>query len=133
MKSLALAALLLATSCTSAATVVSRDVEDRVTVTHGLYGQAVAWGDGGEGDGPFALSTNLDVSADASSSVLLATDPVGFFQLALDAGTYQICTAWQDCHEFAVPASGVIRIDYQFGVDTGWHEVTAGSRPDAGP
>lgn len=122
-------------SCGSAV-VVSRDVEDRVTIADGVYGQAVIFDDSGDVTGPFALTKiELDVTdTNTSASISVVTDDVGFYQLELAPGSYQICTTWLECSvpPFTVPADGVVRIDYDGGAPERWHKVTVESGPDAG-
>jgi hypothetical protein len=135
MRALGFVAFGLATACdTGSAVVVSRDIDGRVDIGHGVYGQTVIWGGDNEDDGPFALGkVELAVTAvNAGGSAKVTTDDVGFYELALDTGTYDMCTSWLECRRFDVPASGVIRFDYD-GSQTGWHTVmpTAGG-PDAG-
>jgi hypothetical protein len=132
MKRLLLVLVSLSATCTPSRGIVSRDVEARVTVTHGVYGQTVIWND--SDDGPYALvDYEFDVTAtNATSPAPVISDDVGFYQLELDAGSYRICTAWSDCGTFTVPATGVVRFDYDGSSALGWHDVTVPGGPDAG-
>jgi hypothetical protein len=122
----------LSVTCSPAQTIVDRDVEARVTVTHGVYGQTVIWND--DDDGPYPLvDYEFDVTAtNATAPAPVISDDVGFYQLELDAGSYRICTTWSECGTFTVPATGVVRFDYDGSHAQGWHDVTVTGGPDAG-
>lgn len=100
---------------------VDEDVEDRLTITQGVYGQTTLRDD--VGDNPReAIEMTLTVSAgtlDANTKLGDVTSgDQGFYEYPLDAGDYVICTSFQRCTTFSVAAAQRVRLDYR--LDDSW-------------
>ncbi|WP_426749677.1 carboxypeptidase regulatory-like domain-containing protein [Myxococcus sp. Y35] len=44
----------------------------------------------------------------------------GFYEAALEPGSYRICTSFERCTDFSVGAGEVVRRDYEMSVGPGW-------------
>ena len=93
---------------------LDRDIEGKVTIQQGVYGQLVDGCDtSGCQDQPASGETVTVYAASASHEYATASaDGDGFYEIRLDTGDYTICT--YACTEVTVP-SGVVRYDWTSG------------------
>jgi hypothetical protein len=100
------------------------NIESRVTITRGVYGQAAAFDDEEPG-GPPQYYPGLTVSRFASASDVKTplastqSDDRGFYQLEINDPTFTICLFFQDgslsaCASADTPQAPV-RVDYGIG------------------
>jgi hypothetical protein len=101
------------------------DIEDRVTIEQGVYGQLTTYND----TAPILATTYLSwpvrvYSAPRGTSEPLATtesDERGFYEVALAPGAYEVCVSDRQCHAFTLLAGQRLRLDYQSPFDR-WQE-----------
>lgn len=94
---------------------LDRNVEGKVTIDQGVYGQLVQGCDtSGCQDQP-ASHEHVVVYAASNSDIFASadTDGDGFYEIALPAGDYTICT--YSCTEISVPDRSTIRYDWTSG------------------
>ena len=123
------ALLLLAMSgigCDDDSPNIDRDVEKRLTIATGVYGQTTSQDD--VGDHPVQYNRmDLSVFATDGDTALetVPSDDVGFYEIPLPPGDYSICTSFQRCADFRVQSGQCVRLDYEYGVGPGWAPATA--------
>ena len=120
-----------ASACGSSDKVVDRNVEKRLTITQGLYGQATAYTAGASeeplvyipGEELIVFPGNQPVTADSVVLASTKSDDHGFFQIQLDAGTYFLCTSFRRCVNPSVRAGECVRYDFDYGDAEAWSYV----------
>ena len=105
----------------NAAAEIDRRVEDRLTISTGVYGQTTAQDDVGNDPVEYNPMT-LSVSARGDSTPLaeVTSDDNGFYEIPLSPGNYSICTSFGRCTDFEVGEGQCVRLDYEFSVGPGW-------------
>ncbi len=133
MKQMLIGCCLLAlcgSGCTSAgASGVDRNVEMRLTISSGVYGQTTSQDDVGD-HAPEFNSMEMSVFQSESGDAPIAkakSDEVGFYEVALQPGDYSICTSFARCSTFRVEQDQCVRLDYEFSAAIGW--ATAETSP----
>lgn len=93
---------------------LDRDIEGKVTIQQGVYGQLVAkCGTSGCEDQPASGQHVTMYAASANGSYANATaDGDGFYEIEVPAGDYTMCTS--SCTQITVPA-GIVRYDWVSG------------------
>ena len=102
---------------------LDRNIEGKVTIHQGVYGQLVQGCDtSGCQDQPADGETVTVYAASASNEYATATaDADGFYEIRLDAGDYTLCT--YSCTEVTVP-NGLVRYDWTSGPGGGqWQRM----------
>jgi hypothetical protein len=110
------------------------DIEDRVTISQGVYGQTLTRNK--PDSAPFyagriyVLAYSDDETGEADESyayVLSGTE--GLYQIQLNPGSFYLCAADSlasqaefDCTEVEVPSGQRVRMDYCGGAGVGWPE-----------
>jgi hypothetical protein len=120
---LSCAALLSGLACTS----VDPIVEDRLTISSGIYGQTTSLDDVGD-HSPEYMSMELTVTPSSDDGARVSTvrsDEAGFFESELLPGSYSICTTFGRCADFDVQPGQCVRLDYEFGPGPGWSQSTS--------
>ena len=101
-----------------------RNIESRVTISQGVYGQTVSYDDAAPVSHDY-LTGNLKVfTAPRNDSPAVAettSDDHGFYEVELAPGDYEICINGNLCHAFTVAAQSRVRLDYQ-SFEPGWWE-----------
>jgi hypothetical protein len=103
--------------------VIDRKVEDRLTLSGGIYGQTTAQDDVGAYNPVEYLSMSIGVFAHFGKGSALTTvqsDEVGFYQIPLAPGAYSLCTSFKRCTKVRVKAGECTRLDYEFSLSIGW-------------
>ncbi len=108
------------------------DVDGDVSIAQGVYGQVLFEDD--VGDPPetgvlqgFTVQIFFEAphpSANPETVVpLIATETneKGFYEIPLQKDDYCICTGFLRCGNFILAEGEVKRIDYTFGLPSGWH------------
>ena len=108
-------------------------VEDRLTVSQGIYGQTTSHDD--IGYNPVVVNSdftvlaytseppqNLDGAQPFASDV---SDERGFYELSLQPGEYWICTTFGRCIQLDL-GTELLRLDYEFGAGPGWSVPVSG-------
>jgi hypothetical protein len=100
---------------------LDRNIEGKVTISQGVYGQLVDGCDTtGCQDQPASGEQVTVYAASASSRYASATaDGDGFYEIELEAGDYTLCT--YSCTEVSVP-DGLVRYDWTSGPGGGHWE-----------
>ena len=116
MRLLGLSLLALA-GCTG----VDRNVEPRVTITAGIYGQTTIRNDEGYDTSPKYLT--MDVSLlrlDGTPVASVTSGEQGFYELAAEPADYQLCTSHPRCTNLTLVAEQRVRCDWESGVAARW-------------
>jgi hypothetical protein len=100
------------------------DVESRISIKSGVYGQTMrATRVDSDAPEPFPLALDI-VSTIGDILITVATvssDKDGFYELDLPPGGYAICvSSFGNCQELRVQADQCVRFDYEFGAPAGW-------------
>jgi len=109
---------------------IDRHVEDRVTLSTGVYGQTTSQDD--IGDSPVKYKQMmLSVSAGAGDPPLATqtSDGVGFYEFPLTPGDYSLCTSFGRCTALHVETGQCVRLDYEFSEGPGWSAPVVGVCP----
>ena len=103
----------------------SRDVEGKVTLSQGVYGQITTGTDTGSSDDMYLPGVPVSLLSEDGTQTLTATtsDDQGFYQVRATVGMHQICgivlqETW--CQTFYIP-SGLRRIDAKFTRTLFWY------------
>lgn len=109
---------------------VDRNIEGRVTLSQGVYGQTIDYNDVAPGSFEY-MSEKLRVFAaprgDSAAIAETTSDDRGFYEIQLETGDFEICiNADRTCHAFTIAEQARIRLDYQ-SFEPGWWE---GQIPD---
>ena len=109
---------------------IDRDVENRLTISSGVYGQTTAQDDVGVNPVEYNRMT-LSVSSQGDSAHLaeVTSDDIGFYEIPLSVGSYAICTSFGRCADFEVVVGQCVRLDYEFSVGPGWETAKPISCP----
>lgn len=103
-------------------------VEDLLTISQGVYGQATSVDDvcTPTCERNYATMTfNVHSATDPSlPGVEVKTGERGFYEVALDVGSYEICTSFGRCKQFVVQPQQLVRLDYEFSNGPGWSSPT---------
>jgi hypothetical protein len=70
----------------------------------------------------FTTQPSHDPEDGAKPDFHAETDAIGYYEIALDAGHYVICTSFRRCTELDLDGKNVHRLDYDFSVGPGWSE-----------
>ena len=103
---------------------LDRNIEGRVTIQQGVYGQLVQGCDtSGCQDQPAAGEHVVVYAASESSAFASAdADGDGFYEIALPAGDYTLCT--YNCTQITVPDHALVRYDWTSGPGGGrWQRL----------
>jgi hypothetical protein len=123
-------ALLLALSASAAcATTDLIDPDEVVTIQQGLYGLTISGCDTTGCTVSAYENAPITVTAAGATSPLLTTtsDDEGFFELALPAGSYELCV--HSCIDVTITEGQRVRLDFESGPGGGiWCDDT-GCRP----
>lgn len=88
---------------------IDRQVENRLTISSGVYGQTTSVDDVGPSEAEyFRMSLHVSAQGDWTSRATITSNEVGFYQAPLPAGAYSICTSFDRCTDFEV-AEGQMR------------------------
>jgi hypothetical protein len=101
---------------------IDRNVETKLTITSGVYGQTTSQDDVGD-HAPEYKSMQVNVFSSSSDEAPLATatsDEVGFYEIALLPGDYSMCTVFGRCRDFRADQGQCVRLDYEYSVGPGW-------------
>ena len=105
---------------------VDRNVEGRLTITQGVYGQTTSQDD--VGDNPvqyYSMNLAIFPKGETTNPINTVTsDAQGFYQLGLDPGAYSLCTSFNRCTNVELKAGECVRLDYSFSIALGWSEAT---------
>ena len=113
--------VLLALGCGGAPS-IDRQVETRLTITSGVYGQTTSVDDVGPSS-PEYFPMTLSVFNSQDQDIALASarsDEVGFYQIQLSPDNYTICTSFDRCTALLVLTGQCTRLDYEFSDRLGW-------------
>lgn len=110
---------------------IDRRVEQFVTITRGIYGQATFIDDMGSDDADYLPGLRIDVfpappivpaPGDDLGLPVASTESGwhGFYELTLEPGEYVACTAFRDCAAVTIGEGGLARLDYEVGPGPGW-------------
>ncbi len=118
MKYLVLIALL------SSACGVDRNIENDITIDHGVYGLLVKGCDTSGCVDQVDGNEQVMIFAPGQTGAFMtvASDGNGVYQAALPPDTYQVCT--YSCTQVTVPSGGIIRADWTSGPGGGNWNVT---------
>jgi hypothetical protein len=103
---------------------LDRNIEGRVTIQQGVYGQLVQGCDSSGCQDQPAAGEHVVVYAASQSSVYASADADGdgFYQVELPAGDYTLCT--YSCTEISVPDHALVRYDWTSGPGGGrWERL----------
>lgn len=109
---------------------VDRNVERRLTITQGLYGQATSYDASSSeplvyvpGEELLVFPGTQPVVADSVALASARSDNHGFFQFQLDVGSYFLCTSFRRCVNPIVGTGECIRYDFDVGAAESWAYV----------
>jgi hypothetical protein len=110
---------------------IDRDVEARLTISQGVYGQTTLWDDVDNPRNPPVEYFPMDISvshADEAGPAIAAvkSDEVGFYEIYLDPGAYKLCTSSDHCTQFRLDSGDCARLDYEYDSSmhtNGWAEA----------
>jgi hypothetical protein len=107
---------------------LDRNIEGKVTIQQGIYGQLVEGCDtSGCEDQPASGESVTVYAASASYSYASATaDGDGFYEIELPAGDYTVCT--YSCTQVSVP-TGIVRYDWTSGPGGGQWKLAHSTAP----
>src|ERR1700737_3440396 len=94
---LALVSALAIAACGGTTTAVDRNIGPRVTVATGVYGQTTEYDDVGAQNMPVYKMDLRLVGADGATVKTMTSGDRGFYEVAVDAGAYRICTSFDRC------------------------------------
>lgn len=103
---------------------LDRNIDGKVTIDQGVYGQLITGCDtSGCQDQPAAGEHVVVYAASQSSTYASAdADTDGFYEIALPAGDYTLCT--YSCTEITVPDRSTVRYDWTSGPGGGrWERL----------
>jgi hypothetical protein len=110
--------LLFLSACSTG---VDRNVESKVTITTGVYGQTTEVDDVGTHPSPTYHTMQIELQHPDSAPVASATSgEQGFYELAAEPADYRICTTFGRCLAITVVAGQRLRCDYEFSIGPGW-------------
>src|SRR5437870_1865164 len=108
--------LLVAAACG-----VDRDVEHRVTITTGVYGQTTSSSDVGSDRGPHYYQMDIELRDHTDARLAQArSGEQGFYELAAVPADYRICSSFGRCTDITIAANQRLRCDYEFTLGGGW-------------
>ena len=109
-------------SCGAANTGIGRQVETRLTINSGVYGQTTSVDDvGNHSPEPCPMTLSVFNSQDHNIAFASArSDQAGLYQIQLSPGDYTICTSFGRCTALPVLTGQCTRLDYEFSVGPGW-------------
>lgn len=116
-------AIVFVSLCACNSTDFRTDIEDRVTIAHGVYGQTLSVpADKGAGtlywSGLYVYV--LPDATDDEPYYAVRSGTEGLYQMSLDEGTYTLCTEQGDCTAIAIAPDARLRVDYWGGAGMGW-------------
>jgi hypothetical protein len=127
---------LAALGCGGGGEGIDRHVEDLVTIDQGIYGQITSADDVGDADHAYLAGFGVDVYTIPDGTVLgtplantVSGQERGYYELALDAGDWLVCTRFQRCVIVTVAAGQRLRLDYEFSNAPGWSRGTPWEPP----
>src|SRR6266513_1535567 len=103
----------------AAACGVDRDIEHRLTITTGVYGQTTSFNDVGANMSPKYYQ--MDIELRGRDDVHLANTrsaDQGFYEIATAPGPYRICTSFGRCTNIDIAVDQRLRCDYEFGLSS---------------
>lgn len=114
-------------ACSEASPGIDRQVEDRLTISSGVYGQTTSLDDVGNNSPQYyPMTLSVFTSQDHNAAVASATsDQRGFYQIQLAPADYAICTSFDRCSPVSVTDRQCVRLDYSFSFGPGWSEPRA--------
>jgi hypothetical protein len=121
--------LLLAGTCSCSEEGVDRHIENRLTISQGVYGQTLSY-QPTSSEPLVYYREDLVVFTGAepvnAASVVLASDTAddhGFFQIELAVGGYFLCTTSRRCIGVTVDSGECGRFDFELGEQGVWSHV----------
>jgi hypothetical protein len=103
---------------------LDRNIDGKVTIEQGVYGQLVSGCDSSGCQDQPASGEHVVVYAASQSATFASADADGdgFYQIALPAGDYTLCT--YSCTEISVPDRSTVRYDWTSGPGGGkWERM----------
>lgn len=96
---------------------------DALSIAQGVYGlttyadDVCTW----ECDtGPMSMTFSLRALPGETDVASVRSSREGFYEVALEPGSYRICTTFERCRDFTVEEGQLVRLDYEFSVGPGW-------------
>jgi len=96
------------------------DIDSKVTIEQGVYGQTRVTIDYGDDPGPHPTRVPVEIRLEEGAEPIatMVSGGDGFFEIPVAAGTYLICDDDFGCVSFEVPAledGGLVRCDHAGG------------------
>jgi hypothetical protein len=111
------------------------DIEDRVNIMQGIYGQITAIPPPDNDPQPsywaglylYLFVEEKDEEQEQSEETYKFVGEVrsgseGFYQFPMEAGSYQFCTESLNCTDITIATGDLRRLDYKGGSGSGWTE-----------
>ena len=108
---------------------VDPNIESMLTIHQGIYGQTTSASD----VAPDTSShyNQMEIRVFPEMSTFAGVPPIatttsndrGFYEIALEPGSYQLCTSFGRCVTATVQANSHPRWDYEFSAGPGWTSV----------
>lgn len=95
----------------------------RITISQGVYGVVTRLDDvcaAPCATTPLALDLQLRDPAGASPYAIRSSGSDGFYEVAAEPGTYDLCTSFGRCERIVLRDGERLRADYELGVGPGW-------------
>lgn len=122
LKSIFAACVALSAACTDGA---DTNVERFVSIGNGVYGQTTTFDDVGNNSvEPHSMMLRIEHADGHTDSVApksVTSDSRGFYELAVGAGSYRICTTFDRCESLTISTDQLWRCDYELGPGPGWN------------
>ena len=115
--------------CSSDDEKINREIEDLLTITQGIYGQATSYDDVGDNPVRYNPGFRIEVfdqipSFDPADGIEPLQSVVagerGFYEIELETGSYCVCTTFRRCLSADIFESELLRLDYEFSAGPGW-------------
>lgn len=124
MKFFSTASIIALVSLTSCG--VDPNIEPMLTIHQGIYGQTTSASDFGFDTS--AHYNEMEIRVLPAMSTFGAVPPIatttshdrGFYEIALEPGSYRLCTSFGRCVTATVQVNTLARWDYEFSEGPGW-------------